>query len=273
MRTTVSRDPANGSSPEGITATTEYTDASGVRQWTRRYPVPGTSARACAVAISGAAANIADEFTIIDDAPAEPRPPPPPLSPEPAPPAEPVAAAPPSPPSTRSGRPPLELGAGGFVSIGTAPRVTGTVTLHLGVVVASFERARLSVAAEGSFGLPASDARGVQTQLFAFSPVVCGQKDLPSGGGVTWGLLGCLLGTVGSFRGTWHDSERAASRSATYGAAGGRVGVTGGTSAIALRVQGDVLYALPAHVLGPAGESAATGSVATNAGVAVVVPF
>jgi hypothetical protein len=269
--------------PEGLTARYDYVDAAGVHQWTKTYYEPGSGARACAGVLQGMAVELAWELTRF-----KPPPTPPALAPAPAPsvppsdaPSAPPVPAPsspapaPSPPHRRG-----EVGFGAFVAGGTAPHLTVGGALHVGVVVASFdpERARLSLAVEGRADAPATDDHGVQTQLLAGSVLACGEKDLLGGAAVTWGLLACLLGTVGGLRASlaYTGGSGAIAGGSLYGAAGGRLALEATIARlVALRAQGEaVATASPvrAAVQGRA-ETSGTGPVAGSAGLAVVLPF
>lgn len=265
-------------SPQGLTATFEYVDAAGVHQWTRTYVEPGTSTRSCTGVLQGIAVELAGELVLIN------QPEPPPESPEPAPPPpEPALAAPPAtmpalPPSSTSPRPRFELGAGTFIGGGTASGVTAGGVLHAGLVLAAagHDRTRLLVAVEGRVDTPATDKHGIQTQMFAGSVVACGNRDLIPGLTVTWGFLGCVLGTVGVVHGSWGGLDRPMSSGSAYAAVGGRLGWEARiASVVALRAQIEALPAIHrARVLGlDRGASAGTGSVAGNAGLAVVFPL
>lgn len=294
-------------SPRGDFATVlEFFDLDGTLSLSTPYHDEGASWLACQGLMKTVAANIAEELTYRahmvakrklaasapkpEPPPASAAPPAPAASPAPAP--EPVAlpaapvpapALPPAPPPGSSLHPRFELGVAGFVAFGTGPYATGGGALHAGLSIAPFgtDRARLLFAAEGRMDGAATDANGIQTQLFAGSLLVCGSKDFHDVSPVTFGFLGCVLGTVGDVRASNHGPAVRGflSYDLPYGAAGARIELDlrlGSTTA--LRPQFEILPTLHTATGGLTGWSRpsyveAVGSVTGRAGVEAVFLF
>jgi hypothetical protein len=266
-------------SERGFSARVRRIKLDGTLAWDRREDAYDT----CKEVIKAAATTLANEFTLLAAQAPEPEPPAPTAAPSPPPAPAPVAPSllspgePSAPRRPGSQLPQVELGVSAFASIGTAPSVTGGGALHVGVVVASFDhdRARLSVAAEGSVDVPITGKNSVRTQLFAFSPMVCGHKDLLPGARLTWGFFGCVLGTAGVLRiSSGAEQFDFATRAPAYGAVGGRAGVQARlASGIAFRAQAEVLPSIHAAKVDVPGRSGGTGSTAINLGLALVFPL
>lgn len=263
----------------GLAVTSEYVDALGLSRWTRVHAVAGTTARDCEQAMEDLAVDLQVEFPLFR----RPLPAPSPVAP--LPPSQPRLApplvTPESPPSRpRSTGQHLEIGAGAFAAAGVSPAVTLGGVVHLGVGVFPFGRDRpwLSFAVEGRADAPASSGPGgLRTSLLAGSAIACGHEDLFTGPrGVTWAVLGCMLGTVGRVHGWSQGVSRPVSLGAAYAGVGPRFGIEARLGSLAaIRVQGDVLpTVLPARLLlDDRGEAWRTADVAGNAGLAIVLFF
>ena len=284
MRTVIAR------ADQGLTATTEYVDASGALRWTKAYGVKGATARDCEVVVSGVAIQIAAALTVIEEAPkpaaalALPAAPPPSLS-EPVAPARsddrPAPRA--APADHRRSRPPrLEIGAGVAAVIGMAATVVASGTAHLGVQVFPFvDRGPwLSFAAELRGDAPASSNGGssggasVRTSMLAGSGLVCVHWDRAPRAVFTGSLFGCIVGTAGKVSGTFAGTDAGASADLLYVAAGVRPGIEARFADIAaLRLQAEGLGAIrPARFDGSTAV-AETSRLSLGVGVAGVILF
>lgn len=272
-------------SPKGLTGTYTLTSAEGVDLWTRTYSEPSTVWLACRGVNQGIAVELTGEFQVREMRLA--RRGPHPASEPPVAPPEPAAEGPriaraapqepaPSPVPRPTRGPRAEVGATIFAGGGTAPRATLGGALRVGLVIAPFgdDHARLSFAAEGRADAPAMDERGIRTQLFAGSFVTCGHWDLVHRPGVIGGVLLCALGTAGAARSSWRDEGGPQTRGAAYVGAGVRAGVEARLSpVVALRAQGEALPTIVGARFLARGASSGSGSVAGNAGLAVVLAF
>ena len=271
VRTTIAR------RGRGLTATCDYVDARGIHQWTRTYAVEGTTTQACEEALKDVAVDLQVELPLFRK-PLPPIPPPPPAPPPE--PARPPLVAPDPVPARAWRRPRLELGVAAFVATGIAPAATLGGAVHVGVGVFPFGRDRpwLSFAVEGRADAPAaSGPGGLQTRLLAGSAMACGHEDLFTGpAGVTWAVLGCVIGTAGKVHGWSQGVNRSVSLGGTYAGLGPRFGIEARlTSIAAVRLQGDVLpTVLAARMLVEShGEMWRTADVSGSAGLAFLLFF
>jgi hypothetical protein len=223
----------------GFAAAVDYDNAAGVPQWSRRFTTNGKNS--CAFLVEKhVVVDLAGEFTVLAlQPPAPPAPPPEPPAPAPPPPAPPPASAPALPPSPRPPPAPApdrslrlrgEVGAGIFGARGIAPGSAFGGSLHAGIELFPFERARpwFSFALEGRADAPSTaavDARhSIKTNLFAASPLVCIHEDLNTWGAITVSVFGCALGTIGGITVSIEGDDGSRSTSRLFGAAGARGG-------------------------------------------------
>ena len=166
-------------------------------------------------------AEIAQERTRAMPAP-EPKP-----TPKPEPKPEPVPLSLPAPPPPAPHRwlyLRWEVGLAGFGSFGVGSQPTLGGALHAGVSIAPSgpEGLRFGLAAEGRMDGAATDAYGIQTQLFAGALVACAGKDLHEGSVVTVGFLGCLVFMAGDLRAA-EEARGYQAHDVLFGALGARV--------------------------------------------------
>ncbi|MFT3767533.1 MAG: hypothetical protein QM820_18925 [Minicystis sp.] len=241
-------------SPKGLVATYEHVDVAGARRWIKTYEVQGRSRRACESAVEGMAVEIAVELVLLKRTRSTPPPATPDPPPRPAPHASPETVLSPSPSPSRSARPRLAIGLGAILAGGVAPAVTVGGVIHIGASFAPLGEGDpwFSFAVEGRADKPAADAhRGIETRLLSGTLVACGHRDLFRGPPVTWGVLGCVMGTVGLVHIEIASERGTLSFAGTYAAVGPRFGIEARVTALtAVRIQAEVLPTLHGiHVL------------------------
>jgi hypothetical protein len=268
--------------PGGLTATAEYADVAGTTRWTRTYHDRTTTRAACESVLKGVALQIVTELTRFEDEPPPaPAPPDVPVAP-PLPAALPPPPAPglPPPPSSRPllGRGAIlrfEVGLAAFGTVGAGPRVTGGGALHAGLVISrpGAERTHWLLAVEGRADGPSMDALGTETQLFMGSLVACGARDLLSAHGIGVGVEGCAVGAVGVLRVSDRSFDGYVSRSASYAAAGARVGLEAWIADVVVRPEIEVLPTLTTAPVSLQGHGVSVGGFTGSAGVAAAFVF
>lgn len=199
---------------------------------------------------------------------------------EPAPkPAAPAPApTPPLPPPlpSRSLHPRVEVGLAGFGSFGTGPHPTLGGAFHAGLSITPFgtDRTRLVFAVEFRTDTPAIDVNGVHTQLVAGSLIVCGSADVVPGATVTFGFLGCLLGTAGALRTSGQSTDGYPAKSNAYAAVGARFGPEVRFARLVLVLpQIEILATVGYPNLGRLRDDLSVGTVTANVGVAAAFLF